>query len=207
MTIEVIEVSLADLVIPPSAAQFDDNYVYEHLKRYCSKFRPLPAVGVTSDGAHLVLTCRYQYVAIARQLGEDQIRAMLEGVTFSDLKRQGVPGVLRLVPQAELDREIRDDIISGWHVLFFKTTPDREIVTQIEARFRVFLKQSLPEALCRGGDAEIPANFDATGPCFEIRFPTPVTDHAWAQAYLAFLISISRNLAPIATYQGARFEF
>lgn len=206
MTIEIIEVSLADLIIPAAVAQLDGDYVYEHLKRYCSKFRPLPAVGVTSNGTRLVLTCRYQYVAIARELGEDRIRALLEDVTFSDLKRQGVPGVLRLVPKAELDREIRDDIIPGWHVLFFKTTPDHEIVTQIEARFRTFLKRSLPEAL-GGGDEEIRANFDAAGPCFEIRFPTPVTDHAWAQAYLAFLVSISRDLAPIATFQGARFEF
>jgi hypothetical protein len=205
MTIEVIEASLTDLVVPPSVARYSDSYVYEHLKRYCSKFRPLPAIVVTSDGAHLVLTSRYQYVAIARELGEDRIRAALQGVTFSDLRQQGVPGVLGLVSQEELDREIQDEIIPGWHVLFFKTVPEHEIVTQIEARFRAFLKQSLPEVPAGGDHAEIWANFDATGPCFEIRFPTPVTDHAWAQAYLSFLTSISRDLAPISTYQGAWF--
>lgn len=207
MTIEVIEVLLADLVVPPSVARYSDRYVYEHLKRYCSKFRPLPSVGVTSDGAHLSLTSRYEYVAIAREFGEDRIRAVLQGATFSELERQGVPGVLRLVPNEELDRELQDELILGWHVLFFKTTLDHEIVTQIEARFRAFLKQSLPGALPGGDDAEILTNFDATGPCFEIRFPTPVTDHAWAQAYLAFLTSISMELAPIATYQGAWFGF
>jgi hypothetical protein len=207
MTFEVIEVSLADLVIPPSVAHHGGDYVYEHLKRYCSKFRPLPAVGVTSDGAHLVLTCRYQYVAIARELGEDRIRAALEGVTFSDLKRQGVAGVLGLITQEELDREVQDKIVPGWHVLFFKATPDCETVGQIEARFRAFLKQSLPDSLGDRGDAEIPVNFDSTGPCFEIRFSTPVADHAWARAYLEFLISISRDLAPVATYQGVQFGF
>lgn len=207
MTLEIIEAALADLVIPSSVSHYDDNYVYEHLKRYCSKFKPLPSVAVTCDGNHLVLTDRYQYVAIAREFGEDRIRAVLQGVTFSDLKRQGVPGVLGLVPNEQLELEIEDEDSACWHVLFFRTAPDHETVTQIEARFRAFLKQSLPAFLLKGDDAELVVNFDATGPCFEIRFRTPVTDHTWARAYLEFLISISRDLAPIATYQGARFGF
>lgn len=206
MTIQVAEVSLADLVLPVSIDKSSGGFVYEHLRHYCSKFRPLPAITVTSDGRHLNVVGRHLYALIAQELGDDRIRAVLAGVTFEELQRQGVPGLLTLVSDEVLERELRDDVPYAFHVFFFRSVPNAEIIAQLDERFRSFLAQSLPEVIGNKSALPISTTFDPTGPCFEIRFPTPVTDHAWAASYHAFLVSITRELSTIETYQGRRFE-
>ena len=129
-----------------------------------------------------------------------------ENLETTELQKQGVPGLLALVPDEVLERELGNEVIEGLHVFFFKSVPDEKVVVEIEARFRRFLGQSLREAIGDTAELQISSNFDATGPCFEICFPTPVTNHPWAASYHTFIVSISRELAPIETYQGRRFE-
>jgi hypothetical protein len=204
MTVQVVEVSLADLVLPVLAVEADDGYVYEHLKRYCSKFRPLPATAVTLERGRLIVVGRRKYVSIAKDLGEDRIRAVLQGVTFEDLQNQRVAGALSLVSSETLESELREEIVPAWHVFFFASVPGPEIVAQIDARLRGFLSQSLPGVPGITVDSEISSCFDVTGPCFEIRFPTPVAHRLWADSYRACIASISSELSPIETYQGRR---
>lgn len=206
MNIEVVEVSLADLVFPGIIDKSTSGFVYEHLKHYCSKFRPLPAITVSSDGKRLIIAGRHLYALIARDLGDDRIRAILKGTTFEELQEQDVPGLLARVPNEVLERELRDDVPNHWHVFFFKSQPDEKIITQIDSRFRSFLNQSLPAMITNTDNLQILSNFDAIGPYFEIRFPTPVANSQWAASYHTFIISISRELSAIATYQGRRFE-
>jgi hypothetical protein len=206
MTIQVIEVSLADLMLPASTDGICNGFVYEHLKRYCSKFRPLPAVAVTVARDRLLVVDRFQYVSVARDLGDDRIRAVLRGVTLEELQNRNIPGVLRAVPDEVLAQELRDEIVTSWHVFFFKTAPHHDIVIKIDACFRRFLEESLTKVLTSSADLQISSSFDVTGPCLEIRFPTPLTNHQWAASYHAFIVSISRDLCAIETYQGRRFE-
>jgi len=205
MTIQIVEISLTNLAFSAPTDESDDGYVYEHLKRYCSKFRPLPATAVALKEDRLLVVGRRKYVSIARDLGEDRIRAVLQGVTFEELRDRHIAGVLTLVSSETLASELRDEIPLAWHVFFFTSAPDAQVVAQIDARFRDFLHLSLPDILGSTGDFEILSCFDDTGPCFEIRFPTPVEDRPWATSYLAFIASISNELCPIETYQGRRF--
>jgi hypothetical protein len=206
MTIQVVEISLAGLAVPAPVVEADDWYVYEHLKRYCSKFRPLPAAMVALDGDHLIVVRGRVYVSIARDLGEDRIRAVLEGVTFEELRDRRVDGILTLVSSETLASEWSpgDELRSCWHIFFFKSDPNPQVVAQIDSRFRSFLRLSLPDVPGTMVDSAILSSFDVTGPCFEIRFPTPA-DRRWAASYLTFVTSISNELCAIETYQGTRF--
>jgi hypothetical protein len=147
----------------------------------------------------------HKYLSIALELHQERIRAVLQGTTFEDLRRQGVPGVLSVVPQTRLESEQNTAVIAGWHVFFFKSTPSQEMADRIDARFRGFLNQSLPDALGSLHQVVIDSHFDFSGPCFEIKFPTPVANQAWANLYHAFISSVSNEVLPIATYQGRRF--
>lgn len=205
MSFQFIEVSPPDVILDRSEVERDDGFIYEHLKRYCSKFAPLPAMTVKLSGGKLLAVRGHKYLSIALELHQERIRAVLQGTTFEDLRRQGVPGVLSVVPQTRLESEQNTAVIAGWHVFFFKSTPSQEMADRIDARFRGFLNQSLPDALGSSHQVVIDSHFDFSGPCFEIKFPTPVANQAWANLYHAFISSVSNEVLPIATYQGRRF--
>ena len=147
MSYQFIEVSPRDVILDRSEVERDDGLVYEHLKRYCLKFTPLPAITVKLSAGKLLAVRGHKYLSIALELHHERIRAVIHDTTFEDLRRQGVPGVLSVVPQTQLESEQNTAVIAGWHVFFFKSTPSRDIADQIDARFRDFLNQSLPDAL------------------------------------------------------------
>jgi hypothetical protein len=139
MSFQFIEVSPPDVILDRSEVERDDGFIYEHLKRYCSKFTPLPAITVKLSGGKLLAVRGHKYLSIALELHQERIRAVLQGTTFEDLRRQGVPGVLSVVPQTRLESEQNTAVIAGWHVFFFKSTPSQEMADRIDARFRGLL--------------------------------------------------------------------
>ena len=206
MSFQFIEVATASVYLDPKLIESEnDGFVYEHLKHYLSKSTRLPAITVKSAGGKLVSVGRHKYLSIARELGHERIRAVLQNETFEELVAKGVPGLLSVVPKEKLDDEQRADVITSWHIFFFKGQPSPEIASEIEARFRGFLSESLPTILRGRFQMLIESHFDVSGPCLEIRFPTPVSDQAWASSYHAFISSISNEVLPIETYQGRRF--
>ena len=205
MKFQFIEVSPSEVILDHSEVGRDDGFVYEHLKRYCSKFTPLPAITVKLSGGKLIAVRGHKYLSIAVELRRERIRAVLQGATFEELRSQGVPGVISVVPETTLESEQKTAVIAGWHVFFFKSPPSHELADRITARFKDFLNQSLPNALGSWQQVEIDSHFDFSGPCFEIKFPTPVANQAWANLYRAFISSVSNEALPIATYQGRRF--
>jgi hypothetical protein len=205
MSFQFIEVSPADVRLDRSEVERDDGFVYSHLKRYCSKFTPLPAITVKVNEGRLVAVRGHKYLSIARELGHDRIRAVLQGTTFKELRKQGVRGLVSLISNNLLDEEQRTDVVTGWHIFFFKSKPPPEIAAEIEARFKRFLSESLQSALREGVQVLIESHFDLSGPCLEIRFPTPVINQAWASSYHAFISSVSNDVLPIESYQGRRF--
>jgi hypothetical protein len=195
--VAVAEVSVDELIISP--CDDHDGFVHEHLRRYCSKFRPLPAIAVTPAGDRLRVVAGQRYAVIARELGEARIRAVMTGDTFEAARRRGVRGVVALVPADVLERELQA-MPASWHVFFFAAGLDPWALAQVEARFAEFVTRSLPDV------STLASGYDAAGPCFEIQFPTPVTDYEWAARYRAFIVSLNDGVAKIATYQGRRFE-
>jgi hypothetical protein len=206
MSIQVVEVALSDLVPFSVSISSDSRVIYEHLKYYCSKFKPLPAIAVQLDGDRLRIVDRHAYASIARDLGVERIRAVLVGTTLEELEQKSIRNVPVLVPRETLDSELRCEAVAAWHVLFFGTVPAAEIVAEIDRRFRLFLKHSLAPLIGDEGSSDISSEFKPSGPCFEIRFPTPAENHRWATAFRGLLFGIHRELASIESYQGQRFE-
>src|SRR5947209_17616963 len=191
MGFQVIEVSPPDIILDRAGLERDDGFIYEHLKRYCSKFVPLPAITVGLRDRQLVTLRGHKYLSIARELRHEKIRAVLQGTSFDELRKLGVSGLLSIVPKALLERERETSIVTGWHIFFFRAQPSPEKAARIEASFRRFLNQSLPGVLGVEGELSIASHFDSDGPCLEIQFPTPVTNQAWADSYHFFISSVS----------------
>jgi len=206
MSFQFIEVSPAAILLDSKQMEKeDDGYVYEHLRHCLSKSKRLPAVAVKSIGGKLMSVARHKYLAIAQELGHERIRAVLQDETFEELKSKGVPGLLSVVPKTDLEKELETVIMTGgWHIFFFKHTPSPQVAAQIDERFRTFLNLSLPDVLRSGAEVVTESRFDFTGPCLEISFPTPVENHAWASSFMAFILSVSKDIWPIETYQGRR---
>lgn len=205
MSFQFIEVSTPEVILDRAAVERDDGYIYEHLKRYCSKFTPLPAITVEVIDGRLVTTRGHKYLSIARELGHPKIRAVLNGVTFEELRKQGVPGLISVVSKEALESEQKTTVVNGWHVFFFKFSPSPDLAAQVDAHFRSFLSKSLPGVLGGNAGVTIESQFDLSGPCFEIKFPTPVANQPWAGSYHAFISSVSREMLSIESYQGRRF--
>jgi len=205
MSFQFIEVTPSEVLLDQAEVERDDGFVYEHLKRYCSKFTPLPAITVKAVGQKLTAVRGQKYLAIARELGHERIRAVSLDGTFDQLKARGVRGLLCVVPTSQLEQEERATVITGWHVLFFRSRPSAELAEGIRARFDRFANETLPTALPPGTAISIESHFDSSGPCLEIKFPTPVANEEWAKSYYAFLLAVSSELALIETYQGRRF--
>ena len=206
MSIQVVEIRLSDLEPFSVPALTEGRFIYEHLRYYCSKFRPLPAIAVRLEGDRLRIVDRHIYAAIARDLGDERIRAVLMGLTFEELKERDFPNLPNLVSKETLDFELQEKLVSMWHVFYFGAGLSSKLVTEIDYRLRFFLKQSLYPIIGNRLDSEVVSHFDQAESRLEIRFPTPLENHAWATSYLELITSVSRELVPIASYQGQRFE-
>ncbi|HTI70835.1 MAG TPA: hypothetical protein VMF06_12775 [Candidatus Limnocylindria bacterium] len=204
ISFQFIEVSPSEVLLDPIWSKGDGKYVYEHLKHYCSTFTPLPAATVKLVDAKLTVVRGFEYVAIARELKHNKIRAVLLDSTFDELKMQEIPGILSIVPLSELEAEMRTSAVTGWHIFYFKTRPSPEIAAKIETHFKRFLRESLPAALGENPEEPIESRFDFLGPCLEIKFTTPVANEAWIKSFQSLVSSVSAEIWPIESYQGRR---
>ena len=204
MSFQFIEVDPAEVQMNQEDLELDDGYVYEHLKRQHLTTPNLPAIKVEVEGHTLRAVGGHKYLAIARDLGRERIRALIHNTTFEDLKNARVRGLLRAIPNDEFESELIV-VASDVHVIFFKTQPTEKLADLIRERFQTFLNDSLPEVLPPGTRIEIESNFDLSGPCLELKFPNPVGAHDWATAYRSFLYSIDKELLPIDTFLGRRW--
>ena len=202
MSFQFIEVDPAEVQMNQEDLELDDGYVYEHLKRQHLTTPNLPAIKVEVEGHTLRAVGGHKYLAIARDLGRERIRAVIHNTTFEDLKNARVRGLLRAIPNDELANETYE---RSQHVIFFKSRPSENLAKSITDRFRTFLNESLPEVLPTNQKIEIESNFDLSGPCLELKFPKPVEIQDWGAAYRSFLYSIDKELLPIDTFLGRRW--
>jgi hypothetical protein len=208
MNFQFIEVSPAAVLLDRTKLESEnDGYVYKHLKHYVSHSKQIPAFAAKAVDGKLMSVGRHKYLSIAQELGYQRIRAVLQDEAFEELKAQGVPGLLSVVPNEELENEDRSLIATGWHVFFFKSGPSPKVAAEIEARFRNFLNESLPAILGNKAEIVIESHFDFSGPCLEMRFPTPRKDRVWFRSFLALALSVSSEVCLIDTYQGRQFRF
>ncbi|MEM1060470.1 MAG: hypothetical protein AAGK14_14745 [Verrucomicrobiota bacterium] len=182
----------------------EDNFVFEHLKRYCSKFEPLPAITVRLESSKLIVTEGHKYCRMARELGRKAIRAIAHDCTVDDLKKSGISA--RELDLSTLHAEHAALTFSdSWHVIFVRNPLGYETARSVEAQIESFVENymatqhHIENAFQSGG-------YDVDGRCLEFSFVTPTHDKQWADGFLQLLVTIADQIGGIESYQGLRFE-
>lgn len=197
MSIVLLDVPLAALPVEDARAfEVEDGFVYAHLRRYCSKFEPLPAITVSIDDESVKLLRGFKYLLVAKDLGRPTVRAVVGG-------RSTPAAVARFVARSGskvLDwhairaAEERDLTPVGWHVVYFA----RPLAPEEKAVFESVVAGFLGAQVVR-------VVYDDSGPLAEFEAKTPVSDAAWIARTLGALAEFSRDCVSIVSYQGRRF--
>jgi len=155
----------------------DDSFVFEHLVHYCSKFEPLPAIGIEIEGRTARVVRGHEYLLAATALGRSAIRAVVTGAPKSEKVKAFVAevGARFLDWEAIKAAEQRQPVPMGWHVVFFR----RPLSPAEKAAFDMVVTGLF--------DDSVRVDHHDAGPVAEFEAPTPVTDEAWATKYLGAL--------------------
>jgi len=201
MTIVLVELPVADSRINLSTHPCrDTGWIQEHLEYYCSKFDPLPAIGIEIDGSRINVRHGHAYVTAARTLGRQRMRA----VVLSPPDRADVDGFLNRpdVKRLNVDeiraREEADRTPRNWHVFFFDRPLSADEKGDFDQRVGTLFDP------WQQGDA-IRVHHDDARALAEFEANTPITDHGWARENLASFREFSHTRAPIVSYAGRRF--
>ena len=185
----------------------DDRLIYEHLKHFCSKFFPLPAVDVSLLGKRLVVTRGHKYLRAARELGYPWLRAIYQsrsGDTAGVLDE--LPAGVRVVPRELLEQESMASVASDHHVYFF----DRPLGAQEQDRFLTDIAgffERLETPLIEQSEKRLLGwGFPFGGHCGEFEALIPVGDPSWCAPYLESCRKFSRETRRIVSFQGASFS-
>lgn len=205
MSLTLIEVSPTAVNRQPGAAT-GDGFVYEHLRYYCSKFEPLPAITIRLKNLKAEVVSGGEYLEIARDLGRPAIRAIVLG-TYSeaDLSQFIQQGGGRLLDWEQIDRaDQTEPIVSAWHVFFFDRALQAVERAEFERSVAGFFMQLAQQRRDQSGIVGN-VSFDAKKARAEFEAITPVGDESWYSAFFAVCRRFSTSFVRIVSYQGRRF--
>lgn len=197
MSIVLVEVSVDSVSIEEGSPDDAQSLILEHLVRYCSKFTPLPAIGILLEGTTAKVVRGHKFLLASRLLNRPTIRAVVTGspdeAVFQSFVARSKAKVLDWA--AIKAAEEREPVLRAWHVFFFarplsfseKTTFD----TAVMALF---------------ADPHIHMSHDDVAAVAEFEALTPFTDHEWARRHFAAVSAFSRDYVRILSYQGRAFE-
>jgi hypothetical protein len=204
----IIEVPVSSVREDPSYPDTDTLHIYDHLKYALSRPSqfPLPAIRTALVDGGLVVTSGHKYLQIARELGYHKIRSIISsgGLARSDLLRR-LPADVREVAPDELEAEIAIPVVRDYHVYFFDeplSVEQQEAFVSIVAGFFDRLETHL---LKPTDQRVLSCNFPFGAYCAEFEANIPIGDSSWPKEYLGVTVAFSRNIAHIASFQGARF--
>jgi hypothetical protein len=184
----------------------DNRHIYEHLRHFCSKFFPLPAVSVKLTGGKLIVTEGHKYLRAARELGYPWLRAIYEsrfcepGAILKEL-----PSGVKLTSHEVLEREMAAAVVRGYHVYFF----DGALTCLEQERFRReiagFFERLDTLLIASEQERVFACEFPFKKTCAEFEALIPVGDPSWARSYLEVSRGFSQDVKRIISFQGARF--
>lgn len=184
----------------PAYPDRNDGFIFEHLKEYCALFDPLPAITVSVHGQRLVVERGHHYLRIAKELRRRTLRAGIVGEDFT-----GIVGVLSTIPNVELEDEMAESIIDGWHVFFLISPPSSADLQALKEHFDEFLKTSLPRFVGNHRPERSDWRANPETGFVAIKFPTPLTSHEWALQFRQQFRYLPNGMRFIS-YQGRRIE-
>src|SRR5258708_38067444 len=143
MTLHYFEVQPQEVEEDRSVSVPDEGFVFEHLRRYCSEFDPLPAIIVQPTGGKLFVTRGHLYLRIARDLKRSSIRAVCIGHSYQELASTGVRGLIRPIAPEVLQSETEPTVRVITHVFFLGGRPTEPQVCEIDGKLRQFEPESV----------------------------------------------------------------
>jgi hypothetical protein len=200
------EISVDESLFPD---QQKDSFIYEHLRHYCSKFYPLPTITVRVCAEAVFVIRGHQYLAIARELGQERIRAVVD----QSSSKQYVHSFLDKPSVVQLNWEIArqegyDTFVEFvWYVFFFERPLNQEEREIFEEQIVEFFRTiKLPEW------AEVPENriidlsYPYSGYCAEFQAYVPIEDERWYSQSKAVVVNFHLKHIPILSFQGRKFH-
>jgi hypothetical protein len=205
----VVEIDPDDVKVDESVFpnKWKDTFIYEHLRYYCSKFSPLPAISiyVTAEGA--TVTRAHQYLSIAKDLRRKSIRAIVDHNSPKEAVEQLLqkPSVTALDYQ-KLRAEEDEALFSyGWFVFFFERPLGAEERELFERKIVDYLKQTPLPPRFEAVERIKELNYPYAGHCAEVEAFTSL-DPRWYGAFRIVLMDFHKNVTPIVSFQGTRFS-
>jgi hypothetical protein len=180
-------------------ADLDHSLILEHLKYYCSKFEPLPAVTLRLIDQQAFVVAGHKYVAAAVALKRPRLRAIVDPASDAEAVSRllALDDVRRIDLDALEKEEARDPVPLAWHIVFF----ERPLAPEQRAAF----SKAMSELAGSTGGPPPNVAYDESGARAELRMPTPVFDHDWATDLLRALSDFHQTHVPIVSYQGRAF--
>ncbi len=184
----------------------DTRHIYDHLRYFCSKVFPLPAIDVVLDNGKLIVIRGHQYARAARELGYPWLRAAYKSqVTNPQAVLDELPLGVKVIPQELLAQESETAVSRDHHVYFFDgalTLGEKDRFLSDIAGFFEGLETPL---IGKSEKRLLKWDFPFGGHCGEFEALIPVGDPTWVEAYLDTCRKFSRQVRRIVSFQGARF--
>jgi hypothetical protein len=149
----------------------------------------------------------HKYFTIARELGLHSILAVVADSDLTAEFRQFVArSSVRVVTLETIAREMEESrVLQGHHVFFFDRPLDGPAKREFELRIAGFFWQIDSPLLPSGVRSVSQMSFAFDDTCAEFTALTPVGDPQWYGTFLDACKTFSREVVPIASYQGRRF--
>jgi hypothetical protein len=206
MPIHCLKVPLEFIREDVAFPDLDRRHIYDHLRYFCSKIFPLPALDVVFVNQQFVVTNGHIYLRVARDLGYPWARAFYQSDS-SDPQSvlAGFPQGVEIIPRESLDQELAQQVVRDYQVFFFHggLTVDEQrcFITNVAGFFERLdspLLQHSKQRLFRWA-------FSHGDECVEFQALIPVGDPTWLAPYLQTCRKFSREVRRILSFQGARF--
>jgi hypothetical protein len=205
MSLVVLELSPAIVTIDET--RFPDpseGVVFEHLRHYCAKFQPIPAIVVRLTGGKAIVVRGQNYLRIARELGHQSVRAIVDGTpddpeVASFISR---PDVIQLDWKGIDEEERRKPVVRAWHVFFFARPLEETEQKAFESEVAGFF-----DGLTHLGGARVgPVHYFEANTGAEFEALTPVANNRWVPDFRIACEQFDIQRVPIVSYQGTRFR-
>lgn len=200
------EVSVEESLFPDKEKNL---FIYEHLRYYCSKFYPLPTITVSIYDEGVFVVRGHQYLAIARELKHQRIRAIVD----KSSPEKYVQRFLQRSSVVQLNWEIvskeGSDIFVEyvWFVFFFKKPLNQEEQIFFEKLIVEFFRQIQLPAWAEVPDHKIKnLSYPYSGHCAEFQAYVPIEDEKWYASSRAAIVNFHLKYVPILSFQGQRFQ-
>lgn len=209
MTILIVEINpnkvLIDEDIFPD--KHKEEFIYEHLRHYCSKFYPIPTIEVKVYTDSVFVIRGHLYLKIAKEFGHSQIRAIINKSSSNDSIIQLLqnPSVIELNWQSLIQED--EPICYVWLVFFFAHPLNQEEKYIFEEQvLGFFSKINLPGWAEISNDRIKDMKYVCSGIGVEFQAYLPVDDERWYASSRAALVNFHFKYVPIISFQGRKFQ-